>query len=207
MTTPTYNAQFPPLQASRTPAASEPSAAGSPWERQPSEPALWHDRFIAYRDLGPTRTIDSAYRIIAHRDNLSAPRPGAAWYRNATDWNWSERAATWDDQQRQQLRTQENDRRFDAREERLDMITTILRQLYQHITTDWLADLTQMQLRILFLSLLAAYRTELPPPLYDPGSDGQTVEFTGSDFALAYAQLKEWRQQHTIRPQEQHEDS
>ena len=50
------------------------------WARQHGEPALWHARFVIYRDLGPDRTIEAAYRVAAEREGLRSARPGSGWY-------------------------------------------------------------------------------------------------------------------------------
>ncbi len=66
------------------------------WARQHGEPALWHARFVIYRDLGPDRTIEAAYRTAAEREGLRSVRPGSGWYGAARDWIWAGRKAEWD---------------------------------------------------------------------------------------------------------------
>ncbi|WP_228980152.1 hypothetical protein [Streptomyces sp. DH12] len=81
-----------------------------PWERQPRETPKRHARFLAFRDLGLTRTLAKAADELAL--SYSHVRAMAAEYR------WHDRASAWDaHQQRQYAAEMEEERRRAARED------------------------------------------------------------------------------------------
>ncbi|WP_225846910.1 hypothetical protein [Streptomyces sp. HPF1205] len=81
-----------------------------PWERQPRETPKRHARFLAFRDLGLTRTLAKAAEQLAL--SYSHVRALAAEYR------WQDRAAAWDThQQRQYTAEMEEERRRAARDD------------------------------------------------------------------------------------------
>jgi hypothetical protein len=77
--------------------------------RPPGESAPAHAAFLRYRDLGPSRSLDEAYR--QHRGEKAPARqqqgrmlraPGT-WKRWYTTFGWKERAEDWDAQQERRL--------------------------------------------------------------------------------------------------------
>jgi len=80
-----------------------------PWERQPGEPRKHYSYFLAYRDLGPARTVRNALRDTprirggcgrAAWDELPKKVQDGLWsYRRklAARWHWTDRANAWDD--------------------------------------------------------------------------------------------------------------
>lgn len=70
------------------------------FSRLPDEPILWYARFLDYCALGPTRSINTAYRTqsptAAPTAAPTAQAPGA-WSRNARRFHWLARARIWDD--------------------------------------------------------------------------------------------------------------
>lgn len=65
------------------------------WEQREGEPNEAYARFLVYRNLGVTRTLDRAYRAFVGNRRKSSERSGT-WQENATRFNWSERASDWD---------------------------------------------------------------------------------------------------------------
>ena len=59
-----------------------------PWERQPDEPEQAYSMFLAYRDMGPSRTI----RKVAHDLGIAPAASGQLCTRH----NWAERCRAWD---------------------------------------------------------------------------------------------------------------
>ena len=118
-----------------------------PWEPLPGEPARWYARFETFRSLGAHRTLEAAYRLYAEREGLSATRPGAAWYAAAQQWQWAARAAAWDAVERERLRTQEEERRFDSREQRLSRIDRVLGAAFDLLVLADLPHLDQVEAR------------------------------------------------------------
>jgi len=174
-----------------------------PWSRQVNEPARWYARFETYRLLGPTRTLEEAFRVAVANAGLtderyggSSPRPGQAWYNAARKWQWQERAEAWDEVERARLRASEEARRYDAHEKRVGLIARILGTVADLLL---LVDLRAMSrdevlahlptLRLLFRDLLQAERLELGLPVtLDGGESGQGEPLLTADDLLAAAQ-------------------
>ncbi len=90
-----------------------------PWEKEPTEPDLWFDRFTRYRLLGPARSLSAVYRKEPKPKGSKrrALRKGAkgrekarkvarqilpgSWRKAAKDWRWQARAEAFDEAQRQ----------------------------------------------------------------------------------------------------------
>lgn len=164
-----------------------------PWSRQPTEPALWYNRFDVYRLLGPRRSIERAYNVCKDSDSLSAPRPGANWYDQAHRWRWTPRAEAWDEQERERLRDLDSSRREDARNVRIDMINSVLDTVFERLITDLrLPDTTDVgSLRLIFRDMLAAQRADLP--FLSPATHETSVQFTADDLITAQRELSQWR--------------
>lgn len=68
------------------------------WEKMQGEPAEHYVWFLAYRNLGPGRSVDAAYKLTV-RKGLKKQKPKTAsgkWSEACADWNWPERAVQWD---------------------------------------------------------------------------------------------------------------
>ena len=169
-----------------------------PWTRRPKEPANWYARFDAYLSLGPTRSLESAFRKCRESDpDLSADRPGAQWYAIARTWEWEDRAHAYDEQNRLRIRAADAARRHDTREDRLSIIQQTLRNALSIIR---LAEVDNLDVetarallptaRLLLKDLLTAQRSEigLPEPLATEEAAG-LPPFTADDLALAQATL------------------
>src|SRR5690348_4018532 len=79
-----------------TAAADQPDL---PWSQMPEEPDADFAEFLAYLHLGPSRSIEAAYRIgrtprKSGRTRVSAP-PGTQ-YKMAARWEWVKRATAHD---------------------------------------------------------------------------------------------------------------
>ena len=62
------------------------------WAQQASEPSLWFSRYLVFLQLGPRRSLSSAYRA----DSGKAGKVPSSWRQAAHTWNWSDRAAAYD---------------------------------------------------------------------------------------------------------------
>jgi hypothetical protein len=71
-----------------------------PWDRQPGESDKQYGHFLAYRDLGPARTVGRAYRRATNQGEFTrgqgAKRAPGFFRRLAQRWRWQERAGAWD---------------------------------------------------------------------------------------------------------------
>jgi hypothetical protein len=74
-----------------------------PWEQQPHEGIHAFDAFAVYRDLGPDRSIDRAWRSIHGADETGAKRSGKKktllerrWRLWFSEFNWLTRANAYD---------------------------------------------------------------------------------------------------------------
>ena len=92
--TPNTAQNAPTLTAMSEPATTDPAmppdpwAHLDPWDRQPGEPPKAYSQFIAYRDLGRTRTV----KRVAETLKRSRQHLAQVAYKN----DWVERAAAWD---------------------------------------------------------------------------------------------------------------
>jgi len=68
-----------------------------PWERLPEENNRWFQRFEAFRLMGPTRSLGSAYAAERAGKGLeeSGDAPGS-WRKAAKAYCWHQRAEAWD---------------------------------------------------------------------------------------------------------------
>jgi hypothetical protein len=169
------------------------------WDRQPNEPARWFARFETYRLLGPSRTIEAAFQAEARTANLTAARPGQAWYNAAQRYDWQTRAEAWDNAQRARIAAIEEPRRVDARERRIAMIDHILTAVYDVLR---LTDLhnpapelarTLPTVRTLFKDLLAAQRAEIGMPAGVESADTQSVALTADALLAAQQELESFK--------------
>lgn len=63
------------------------------WDRQPNESEAAYARFLAYRNLGPARSLDAAYRVTKGDESLQAP---GSWAQESARFEWVRRASEWD---------------------------------------------------------------------------------------------------------------
>lgn len=179
------------------------------WRRLPGEGALWYERFWTYVELGPVkRTIEACYRARrAIEAGLTADRAPSGWSAHARKWDWDERAARHDEAYRQRLSEKDADRRFWAREQRLDYIDEMLGLVMAGVRAarlnlseddDAVNGLSVERARRLlgvFRSfahdLLVAHRLELGEPTSI--EQRRQVALTADDLAEAQAMLDEWQ--------------
>lgn len=70
-----------------------------PWDRSKGEPPSSYVRFLAFRNLGPNRSLVDAYCVVAGKARKGPERPVDApgsWKREAARWQWQTRATAWD---------------------------------------------------------------------------------------------------------------
>jgi hypothetical protein len=73
-----------------------------PWDRREGESEADYAKFMAYLSLGPTRTINTAYRsfvgVVAGPDKTGrrSKYPPGSWLALSSRWEWVERTAAWD---------------------------------------------------------------------------------------------------------------
>ncbi len=132
------------------------------WARQSNEPGHWYDRLERFRLLGPGRSIEAVYR-----QERESGRPSQHWYAAAKKWRWGERADAWDGAERERIRAAEADRRFDARQRRLNQIEAVQVGAFAALSKIKLDEVGQAQalallpqLRLLFEGMMKAERLE-----------------------------------------------
>lgn len=71
---------------------------GQIWERQEDESDAAYTRFLIYRNLGPSRSLDAAYRASLGdaAKRRKPPRVSGQWQDDSAQFHWPERAAAWD---------------------------------------------------------------------------------------------------------------
>jgi len=166
------------------------------WERLAGEPIRWFTRFECYRLLGPTRSLDAAYRAALVR---SSGRVGGGWREAAKRWRWTERAEAWDLWELAALRAADEERRRVAREARIELLQRTRVQADAALSAAHLEQLTEEEaramlgsLRMLLFDTLKAERLELGEPTEIIG-DVDVVRFRADELAKAEEELGEWR--------------
>jgi hypothetical protein len=71
-----------------------------PWDQREGEPEAAYVRFLIYRNLGPARSLDLAYRTFQEGqegapESVERRAPGQ-WYGDSRTFAWVERARAWD---------------------------------------------------------------------------------------------------------------
>ncbi len=68
------------------------------WEQLEGEPDAAYARFLVYRNLGPARSLDAAYQLVAGHaaKRRKTPRVSGQWQDDSVRFGWVERAAAWD---------------------------------------------------------------------------------------------------------------
>jgi hypothetical protein len=70
------------------------------WDQMPGETDTQYAHFLAYRDLGPARTVGRAYRRARKTSEFAhgegARRAPGFFRRLARRWRWAVRAGAWD---------------------------------------------------------------------------------------------------------------
>jgi hypothetical protein len=172
--------------------------------RLPAEPVIWYARFHQYCSLGPNRSIEAAFDAIKASHRLKGKRPGHTWYDTARKHQWKERAEAYDADERNRIRSLEEVRRFDAREQRGDLVDALLTSAYKVLTTANIDKLSEEearallpQIRLLFRDLLAAQRIELGlPQSADP--NGEIAPITAEELHQAAQELSRWNAHHPV---------
>jgi hypothetical protein len=70
--------------------------ARKPWDQLDNESNAAYARFLAYRNLGPTRTIDKAYHAATRGNQRKSNTATSQWYNDSMSHQWSDRATAWD---------------------------------------------------------------------------------------------------------------
>ena len=112
------------------------------WEKRSDEPLAWFNRFERYRLLGPQRSLEAASLRCAEVEGQRCPKSSRTWCDASRRWQWQERARAWDATQPSPLPGEEEAHRSDARQERLGMISKIVKDLYVTLN---LADLPNLE--------------------------------------------------------------
>ncbi|MFM7173458.1 MAG: hypothetical protein ACKO4U_10550, partial [Caldilinea sp.] len=112
------------------------------WEKRSDEPLTWFNRFERYRLLGPQRSLEAASQRCAEVEGQRCPKSSRTWCDASRRWQWQERARAWDATHPSPLPGEEEAHRSDARQERLGMISKILKDLYVTLN---LADLPNLE--------------------------------------------------------------
>jgi hypothetical protein len=70
--------------------------ARKPWEQLDNESNAAYVRFLSYRNLGPTRTIDKAYQAATRENKRKSDTATSQWYNDSMSHQWNDRATAWD---------------------------------------------------------------------------------------------------------------
>lgn len=68
----------------------------NPWDQLENEPDAAYTRFLVYRNLGPTRSIEKAYLAFTASNRVKSRRASGQWLNDSSTYNWQERSSKWD---------------------------------------------------------------------------------------------------------------
>ena len=127
----------------------------------------WYGRFKVYLELGPSRTLHSAARMVCERNKNPAYDYSGVWSVNSRKWHWRQHANAWDVQQRELLAISERNLRLALRgsrvermEEYLEAICEVLDRANITAVDEQQARAWLPQMRVFFRDLLVAERQE-----------------------------------------------
>jgi hypothetical protein len=119
------------------------------WKRQPGESLRWYQRFGKFRLMTLPRSIAAVYQEEKKGGNPSDVPPGS-WYEAAKQWQWEERAATYDEHVRQIAETKHEayiksilDQGYALMHERVRALNTLALKLEEEMAERnniWLPD-------------------------------------------------------------------
>jgi hypothetical protein len=66
------------------------------WDKQPDESDAAYSRFLTYRNLGPARSIESAFAIQTESKEIKRDQVSSQWRRDSVSYQWVERSQAWD---------------------------------------------------------------------------------------------------------------
>jgi hypothetical protein len=160
-----------------------------PYHRQPGEPNRWYQRFRYFMELGPSRSIARCYREITNAARARQGRPllstsascPKAWHDRARQFDWVERAAAWDCEQKRLERQQVEHVRAMARnlaEEAIQVLQQTLRGELKNPDGSLTEGQNCTQRRLAaekILDLAGIGALELDPPESDPDEDKEII--------------------------------
>lgn len=106
-----------------------------PWDRQDGEPAMWFERFTAFRRLGPARSIERAYRsqIKPEQGKTGQKRAARHWFDAADEWAWKARAEAWDKYEHERFEKEFAGRRQKNKAERIRQLESFQAKLSEAV--------------------------------------------------------------------------
>jgi hypothetical protein len=176
-----------------------------PWERQPDEPNRWFDRFERYRLAGPSRSLLGI--LNAERQQKGAAKGKSlpqAWANNATQWRWRQRAAAWDEQQRQQARLAHAQQIEEMNHRHIQEARALQSKALQRLRALDVDSLSEAAVLRYLLDSAKLERTALAAPpsnAEEPRrtSEGGPVPFTLEDAVRAEQELEQWHHERQQR--------
>ena len=138
------------------------------WLPLQEEPAMWYERFDAYRMLpASSRSINALYRIFVEEGVVSGAKATQEWYRRASEWHWQERARAWDAYIMERVHARYEEFLLEAHEERMRMVSGLLPEVHllllnalRNLSVDE-GKKNLFSLYRMFMGLLEEYRIEL----------------------------------------------
>ena len=99
------------------------------WDQRAGESNLWHKRFSLYLLMGPTRSLQAAYReeyARKHGGATTKKETASNWKTMASRWQWSQRAKAWDQEQLAMAGVALRNKMLALQEQRLDVTAELI---------------------------------------------------------------------------------
>ncbi len=179
------------------PGGSEREDRRQPWEQMEGEPDLWYGRFQVYLELGPTRTVQEAFRKLDNAGEGTTKKPGQNWSWYSKQMRWRERAHAWDAHQRDLLALSERNLRLGLRRRRIEVMEDTLETIRAALESANIAEADQEvarawlpQLRVFLRDMLVAERQEFEHGEYEQGDPAHAVAITADELRAAQRELE-----------------
>jgi len=178
-----------------------------PWEQQPEEPNRWYARFERFRLAGPSRSllgiVNAERQQRGVRKGKSIPQ---AWAKNVHKWQWRQRAAAWDEWERQQARAAHAQQIQEMNRRHLQEAQALQSKAIQRLKSLDQEQLSPAEVLRFCTEAAKLERTTLGEPQtieehHLTGQGGGPVAFTLEDAVRADQELEAWfheRRQHPV---------
>lgn len=104
------------------------------WEQGDDEPGIWFARLERYRLIGPSRSLLAVYNAERLDENQGPAKsiPGA-WVEACREWDWKNRASTWDAYEQQRRREQYDKEREEDHGARVLLLKALRSKLVERL--------------------------------------------------------------------------
>ncbi len=131
------------------------------WDQRAGESNLWHKRFSLYLLMGPTRSLQAAYReeyARKHGGATTKKETASNWKTMASRWQWSQRAKAWDQEQLAMAGVALRNKMLALQEQRLDVTAELINRARTVLNNAHLEEADQAEARAMIAEMRMTVR-------------------------------------------------